>query len=202
MNSQPDYQGAIEHARQQLKVGLSAELTYHSFEHTFEDVLLAVERLAKLSRIDGHDLQLLRVAAAFHDTGYISTRVEHEIAGIRIVAQVLPDFGFGDRQIDLIIGMILATRLPQSPRTFLEEIIADADLDSLGREDFFERSEALRKELAAFGHFIPKDQWYPQQRNFLQNHTYFTAAARNLRDATKDRHIATLEKWIAEQRKD
>lgn len=202
MKIQADYTGAIEYARQQLKNGLSAELTYHSFEHTFEDVLPAVERLAEFSGIDGSDLQLLRVAAAFHDTGYISTRIEHEIAGVRISAQVLPGFGLSDREIDLIIGMIMATRLPQSPRTFLEELIADADLDSLGREDFFERSEALRKELAAFGHFIPKDQWYPQQSNFLQNHTYFTSAAQELREATKQTHIKTLKKWIAEKRKD
>ena len=199
MKTQPDYDGAITYAREKLDNGLSAELTYHSFDHTFFDVLKAVERLAEICQVDGQDLQLLRVAAAFHDTGYISTRVEHEIAGIRIAAQVLPDFGFEDKQIDLVIGMILATRLPQSPRTFLEELIADADLDSLGRDDFFIRSEALRKELAAFGHFTPRDQWYRQQRSFLQGHAYFTAAARALREPTKQKHIQTLEGWIAEQ---
>ena len=35
-----------------------------------------------------------------------------------------------------------ATKIPQTPLTKLEEIICDADLDYLGREDFFEISRS------------------------------------------------------------
>lgn len=77
------------------------------------------------------------MAAAFHDIGSIHRAQGHEIASTRGVAPNLPSFGFDAPAIAGIMEMILATRLPQSPHTFLEEILADADLDSLGWDDFY-----------------------------------------------------------------
>ena len=94
------------------------------------------------------------------------------------------------------MGMIMATRLPQSPRTLLEEIIADADLDVLGRSDFFSRNEALRQELANRGQEIGRKQWAEGQLAFLISHAYFTPAAKMLRDEMKQRHIAELRKML------
>ena len=85
--------------------------------------------------------------------------------------------------------MIMATRLPQSPVNLLEEILADADLDSLGREDFWVRSQALRDEIAAFGTNSTDLEWYQGQFNFLTSHRYFTAEARLLRNVQKKKNV-------------
>ena len=133
------------------------------------------------------------IAAAFHDIGFTEHYGNHEIAGARIAAQVLSDYGFTACDIEAIIGMIIATRLPQSPRNLLEEIIADADLDVLGRTDFWSRNEALRQELANMGQKIALKQWYEGQAAFLKSHNYFTPAARMLRDEMKKQHISMLD---------
>jgi hypothetical protein len=40
----------------------------------------------------------------------------------------------------------------------LEEILADADLDVLGRDDFFSRGQALRAEREALGKMVSDEQ--------------------------------------------
>jgi uncharacterized protein len=98
----------------------------------------------------------------------------------------------------MIAGMIMATQLPQSPHDLLEEIMADADLDVLGRDDFFPRHDALRAELAASGEPMTDGQWYGRQLKFIQAHRYWTAAARTLRDARKQENIAAMTRLLAQ----
>ena len=70
--------------------------------------------------------------------------------------------------------------------------MCDADLDSLGREDYLETSFNLRMELAEHGTRIPLPAWYWRQHHFLRQHTYFTEVAHALRDAGKGKNVALL----------
>ncbi len=195
--SQPDYAGAITHALERLRTELPADLLYHSVWHTEHDVMPSALRLARLTDHVGEaDLHLLEVAAAYHDLGFVEQAQNHEMISARIAAQTLPALAFNSRQIECIMGMILATRLPQSPRTVLEQILADADLDVLGREDFFPRNADLLQESIRLGRPFTQEEWNRQQLNFLQQHTYFTTAARALRDTGKQQHIAALQREL------
>ena len=156
-----------------------------------------VKRLANLEGVDGEDLLILETAACYHDIGFVEQREGHEQVSIRIAEEVLPDFGYTPEQLNAITGIILATRMPQNPHTRSQAIIADADLDSLGRLDYWERSLLLRDELANFGLPIPMSDWCQRQRIFLTEHHYFTAAARQLRDAQKQRNLAALLEFIS-----
>ncbi len=196
MSTMPEFERATEYALNRLHSELSPALTYHSYWHTISDVMPAAERLSHIVGISDADERLVRVAAAFHDIGYINAFDEHELASINVVKQVLPEFGFSPEQVDQIVGMILATRLPQSPKNLLEQILADSDLDVLGRDDFFERGEHLRQELVALGRLSSTEQWNRRQLDFLKRHRYFTPQAIALRQATKQAHIATLEERL------
>ena len=189
----PDCAGAMRYALGRLERELAPELTYHNLWHTAEDVLPAVRRLVALMGVSPEDVRLLEIGAAYHDIGYVLQRQEHERAGAEIAAQVLPECGFVSEQVAAVQGMILATRLPQSPRTPLEEILADADLDVLGREDSFARSQALRAELASYGAPVGETDWYCRRLKFLREHHYFTSAARSLRGEGERRNIAMVE---------
>jgi uncharacterized protein len=194
--SPPNAAGAIAHALARLTAELSPELTYHNLGHTQADVIPGVARLTGLSALAADEAQLLEVAAAYHDIGFIHVRVEHERVSVRIAAETLPAYGFSPRQIERIAGMIRATRLPQSPHDPLEEILADADLDVLGREDFFERNEQLRLELNTVSPPVNQRDWWSAQIRFLQGHAYFTPAARALRQAAKVRNMLILQQRL------
>lgn len=190
--SGPDIEQACAYALQRLAHELSPKLFFHSLAHTRDDVVPAALRLAELSGIDRQDMLLLRTAACYHDLGFIERRDGHEEVSVRIAAAVLPMFGYSSEQAACVIGMIRATKLPQSPANLLEQLMADADLDSLGRADFFERNQALRDEMAAFNHVMSDSIWYRNQLTFLQSHHYWTPAATALRAETKKLHIAEL----------
>jgi uncharacterized protein len=196
--AQPDFENARRYALERLEHNLSPAYLYHSLAHTRDEVAPAVERLASLEHVAEDALLLLRTAAYYHDIGLVRQRASHEAAGVQIAAVTLPSFGYSRAQIRLISGMIMATQLPQNPRNHLEQLLADADLDVLGRLDFLPRNQALRAEMTAFGATTSDMQWYRQQLHFMRTHHYWTAAARALRDAQKRHNCAALQRLIEE----
>ena len=104
--------------------------------------------------------------------------------------------GYTEKQIDVISRIILATQFPHTPKTNLEEIMCDADLDNLGREDFYEKSELLRRELGAQGVAKSPRQWYEGLLPFLEQHRYFTQAARQLRQERKEQYMREIKELL------
>jgi predicted metal-dependent HD superfamily phosphohydrolase len=191
-----DVDGAVAWALDRLRTDLSPDLIYHNLWHTEHDVIPAARRLAHHSDRSKEESDLLQVAAAFHDVGFVEVYEGHEQRGAQMAGEVLPRHGFSAQQVAAVQGMILATALPQSPQNSLEALLADADLDVLGRDDFFERNQALREELLLRGEEIPLEEWYAAQLRFLQEHSYFTPAARALRLATKEANMARLKQLL------
>ena len=189
---------ASQYARNRLERELPPGLFYHRPAHTIEDVVPAVQRLAPAEGVQGESLLLLQTAAWFHDLGFIEARAGHEAISARIAAEVLPGFGYSAAQLQIILGIIKATVLPQSPVTILEQIMADADLDVLGREDYMRINGELRRELSFFGQESTDVEWYVGQLEFLGAHKYFTASAHSLRDAGKLKNVADVERILAE----
>ncbi len=195
----PNLTLAMQYARQRLRE-LSPRLTYHSLWHTWHDVLPAVDRLIMLEYISGEDALLLRTAAVYHDIGFVVQVADHEMIGAQIATYILPRLGYTLQQVERVYSMIMATRLPQSPKNLPEQIMADADLDVLGRDDFWPRNKALRSECSTLGKRITDMKWCACQLEFLQSHQYFTASARALRDLQKQRNIAFLRGRLAKSK--
>lgn len=196
----PDLASATRYALERLDRELPPERCYHSIGHTRDDVAVMTARLAALSNLTGMGLLLLQTAAYYHDIGFVASHVDHEEAGVAIAALTLPAFGYSPAHIRRVAALIRATRLPQRPRSLPARIIADADLDVLGRDDFMARNQALRRELASYGKLFSDEAWYSQQLSFLQRHRYWTAAARDLRDATKRRNAEQIAALLARAR--
>jgi uncharacterized protein len=191
-----NFEGARAYALQRLERELPAALTYHSLAHTRDDVAPATLRLAAIAGVSGEQCMLLHTAAYYHDIGFVLQRADHEMIGTQIAAETLPSFGYSPEQVEIIQGMIMATKLPQSPRTMLEQLMADADLDALGRTDFIIRNQALRDELAAYGAHWDDLGWCREQLYFLEAHHYWTDAARQVRGVQKRRNVELIVEMI------
>jgi uncharacterized protein len=179
-----------------LATELSPTLYYHGLHHVL-DVVEAADRLACAECItDADSLDLLTTAALFHDVGFISTYKGHEEAGCAYVGRVLPGFGYNPEQISAICGMILATRIPQTPRTKLEEILCDADLDYLGRDDFEPIAHSLYNELKARDMVTNELAWNRIQVSFLSSHHYWTPTAIATRQTVKEQHLQALKTLV------
>jgi predicted metal-dependent HD superfamily phosphohydrolase len=194
--SEPNLEGAIAYALNRLHAELPPEMTYHRLEHTRDEVIPAAMRLAQLAGLSNADAALLKVGAAFHDLGFTENPVEHELCSARIAGQMLPAFGFDSRSIERVIGMIMATRLPQSPRHLIERLLTDADLDGLGREDYFARAQDLLAERRAYGRAVTEEQWWREQLAFLSEHRYWTSYAQCLRGEGKARNLKLVQERL------
>ncbi|MGE5248786.1 MAG: phosphohydrolase [Bacteroidota bacterium] len=194
----PDFEQAREYAVRRLEQELSPGLYYHGLIHTRDDIVPAAESLAGGEGIQDDELLLLLTAAWFHDIGFVEVRAGHEAVGARIASEVLPGFGYDASQVETIQAIIMATVIPQSPVTLLEEIMADADLDVLGRDDFMLRNNNLRRELAFFGQEFTDAQWLSAQLKFVESHVYFTKTARARGDAGQARNTADLRRRLEE----
>jgi predicted metal-dependent HD superfamily phosphohydrolase len=190
------FQKAKSYINARLRKELPPHLSYHSVAHV-KDVYAAAERLAAAEGVTGEDLTLLLTAVMYHDCGFMVASKEHEKIGCDIARESLPAFGYTAEQIERVCGMIMATRIPQTPTNLLEEIIADADLDYLGREDFWTIGNKLFTELQMYGIIQTEDEWNALQVKFLEQHHYFTKTAKDTRKEKKDGYVAILKEGFA-----
>lgn len=187
-----EFKEAKKYILNRLKTELPRHLSYHSVEHV-KDVFEASKSIAKQEGIKGEDLKLLLTAALYHDSGFLISQKDHEKISSDIAREHLPRFGYNTEQIERICGMIMATKIPQAPKNQLEEIICDADLDYLGRDDFFKIGDKLFSELNIYGMINTEDEWNQLQVRFLENHHYFTKTALSSRKESKDQHLAAIK---------
>ncbi|MDB5149108.1 MAG: phosphohydrolase [Mucilaginibacter sp.] len=183
---------ACNYILNKLKTELPNHLHYHNVGHTKDVYTVAVE-LARLEEIIESEKQLLFTAACFHDTGFLERAVGHEIVSCRLATQILPDFGYKPNEIDRVCSIIMATKIPQQPKNHTEEILSDADLDYLGRDDFQFISDKLFSELSLLGVVSSYREWNQIQVAFMENHRYFTKTARALREAKKDENLKQIK---------
>jgi uncharacterized protein len=196
MAIKPDFEKAKKYVLDRLEHDLPPGLTYHCLGHTRNEVVPAADRLAGLEKVSDDDHLLLLTGAYFHDLGFIRQRQGHESVSIQLAEQTLPGFGYSQADIAVIRGIIQATHLPQSPTTLLEKIMADADMDDLGHEDFWKRSSDLRRELDYYGSKFTDVDWYTYQLQLMKSHNYFTDSERKLREPLKHQHMLEVAQLL------
>ena len=190
-----DPQAAKAYILAKLRHELPETRAYHSLEHTL-DVYASAIGIAEAENITGDDLVLLKIAALYHDSGFTEQDDDHENASCAIVRRVLPTMGFSATQVATICDMILSTCIPQSPATVLEQILCDADLDYLGRNDFIPIGNKLFQEMRTFGVLSTEREWQELQLKFLVQHRYFTHTNRSLREPVKQEHLENVRQWL------
>jgi len=193
-----DYNGAKKHIIAKLIKELPANLYYHSIDHTL-DVLKAVETICSMDKITKEeDLIILKTAALFHDSGYIVKYCNNEVASVQIVCESLPEFGYSLKHIERISKLILSTEVPRKPKNIFEKILCDADLDYLGRDDFYMIGIRLLREWNENDIPTTLKEWYIQEVYFLQQHEYFTKSAIKLRQKKMKEHLYELKELAGE----
>lgn len=192
-----DYRAAKQFILSKLRAELSDKLYYHGVHHTL-DVLKMATEISSGENVGGHELLLVKTAALFHDCGFVKNKhAGHEHEGCLIAMDALPKYGYSSRDVEVICGMIMATKIPQSPNNLLEEIICDADLDYLGRDDFYTIGDSLFEELQAY-HLLQGEQaWNRLQVSFLTAHAFHTRTNKLLREPVKQKHLEQLKGLVA-----
>lgn len=192
-----NYRKAERHIMKILQAELSPNLHYHGIHHT-NDVVEAAERLAIMEGVLDEDIFVLKSAATYHDAGFVEQYDKNEHIGARMAEEILPLYGYTEAQVNTVKELIYATIIPHDPKNRLQQIICDADLDYLGRDDFHQIADNLRRELRDHGKINSDRMWDEIQVKFLTAHKYFTKSAIKLRQAKKEKHIEEIKAKLVE----
>ncbi len=178
-----------------MKKEMPDNLFFHDLKHTI-DVYTQVELIARAENVPEENILLLRTAALFHDFGYIYNYNHAQEQSKEIAKELLSQYHYTEQQINDILDIIDATKMPVNPKNHLEKIICDANLSYFGRVDFAITTENLFKEEKAHNKNKNRKAWYQQQIEFIKKHDYYTNTAKIIRDIKKDEQIKILQKSI------
>jgi len=177
-----------------LNEKLDSQLYYHNIDHTldvYNNALIFTEK----EKLSFEEQSLVLTAALFHDSGMLKSYDHHEDASAEIAKLTLPDFDYSKEEIRGICKIILASKPDVTPETNCEKILKDADLNYLGRKDYFIIAQKLRLEwdIKNINTFSLKE-WYEFQINYLKNHKFYTKSAVELREEQKIKNLKEIER--------
>ncbi|MGK0139725.1 MAG: putative metal-dependent HD superfamily phosphohydrolase [Algoriphagus sp.] len=152
---------------------INPDLFYHNLVHTAQ-VTKNTTWLANEIGLTPRQRFVVIASTWFHDIGYLSSNaLGHEEHGAIEALEFLEEM---DQDIlEDIKGCIMATKMPQAPKSILEKIICDADLFHLGTFDFPAKNMLMRKEYNRLNKkTISKKDWRKESLKLLKNHIFHT----------------------------
>lgn len=197
----PLIESVQDHITKYFSENLPEVNVYHNLFHT-KAVVDEVNVIAKAENMKDEDLEILNVAAWFHDIGYVQKCVGHEEISIGYARKFLEQQNLSPDKINTVLNCILATKVPQSPKNKLEEILCDADLHHLGTKKFEEFGDMLRLEIEKrTGKVFSDVEWLEKSVNFYNQHKFFTDYAKTEYETQKQLNLMKLEKRLKKARK-
>jgi predicted metal-dependent HD superfamily phosphohydrolase len=186
------------HVEHLFQTRANEQLVYHNLTHTEHVVKHAVE-IGNFYQLSDRDFFIVQCASWFHDVGYLDGYEQHEKKGAEAAGIFLRGIGVDEESIQEIQGCIMATKMPQSPKNLLQQIVCDADLYHLGSEDFKERNKMMRKEtIAVWQKEIDKNLWRLGTLQLLESHHYHTQYCIDKLTARKNKTMRSLKTQIQE----
>ena len=142
-------------------------------------------------------MEILIIAGWFHDTGYLFTVKNHEEKSVEIATEFLIMNNYPSDRITRVNNCIMATKISKDLNTVMEFVIRDADLISLGKNDFYEKNNLLKEEMELRGKKkISNEIWIKRSIKFLSSHSFLTEYAKNKFDNQLKENILMLKKEL------
>jgi exopolyphosphatase/pppGpp-phosphohydrolase len=192
-----------------LEGDLPETLCYHAPAHT-ADVFSEVILFAAYDNRSDKEIELLSIAAAFHDVGFIVRPMRNEKIGASLARNVMRRAGdYSEDQMFIVETMINDTELKptrdgntleQRASSELSGYLLDADVSNFGRDDFISKSSLVLAEITGKGRdalaILETKAFMEKTLKLLERHKWNTPAARALRQRKKEANIERLRKLL------
>jgi len=150
-----------------------------------------VELLATAEKLPDEDFINLKLASVFLLTGYISDYEKPMEASLRLVEEILPEFGFSNENVESTSKIIKASYTEQY-NDLASKIMHDAKYDYLGRVDYLKLTDKLLRERTEYGKHTDGKTWIESQKKLLAEHEFLTATAKLLRSVSVEEQLSGL----------
>ncbi|TXK70598.1 HD domain-containing protein [Mesonia sp. HuA40] len=189
-------QKAYNHCFRILKESRCNFLDFHNCQHT-QEVYNIVKTIGTYEKLDKDELEIVLLAALFHDTGNTQTFQGHEMLSAHKASCFLNQNKYPKTGIEKLTNCILGTKMPQQPKTILEKVLCDADLAHLGSTDFQEKNKCLRLEWHnQLNLSFTTKEWLELNCSFLENHTYFTSFGKKFLEPQKQKNMIKIKNLL------
>ena len=179
-----------------LTTKLSQDFKYHNLNHT-AIVVEGAMAIGKGENVTDEEMEILLIAAWFHDTGYVHTKLDHKDESARIATEFLKQATASDDFILKVSRCIMATKEGAVPKEMLHKIIRDADMFHLSKQEYKHFAENLRAEMALLYDKNYTDlEWQHSNLTFLANHQYYTRYAKESFFESKENIKKKIRKTI------
>lgn len=170
--------------------------SYHTLEHT-KDVVEKAVLIGASEGLTAEEMDVLRIAAWFHDTGYVKTYQGHEAESTIIADNFLTHQNVDPEFIKKVSACILATTYPQNAVYLTDKILCDADLMHLGEENYFELAAKLFQEQKNAGiRKMSKAVFEKESVKLFEEHSFYTDYCKNTLEETKAKNLEQLKERI------
>jgi predicted metal-dependent HD superfamily phosphohydrolase len=169
---------------------------FHNYDHT-QDVVNGVITIGQRSNLSADEMESALIAAWLHDLGYENGSKNHEEVSAQKARELLESIGAPQKKITEVTEAILATRMPQQPKSLVSKVLCDADLFHLATEQCIEKSNMLREEWKALGtKDMSNDEWTNATLQFMESHTYHTPYGQTVLEQGKQKNIKKIKKAL------
>lgn len=165
---------------------------YHNIRHT-RDVVDAVKEIGIHEGLTDEELEACIAAAWLHDIGHKVAPEDHEQRAIAMAGELFNHIRTPVGTITMVTNAILATRMPQKPRSLVEQVLCDADLAYLASPRFRDIGNLLRAEMALGGRRFTEEEWRDFNLDFIRNHQYHTTYGQQVMEANKQKNAKRLQ---------
>ena len=164
---------------------LPKDRVFHNLHHTI-NVMQGALKIGKAEGLSEEELEVVMLAAWFHDTGHIKTYTGHELVSMDIAREWLQGEGYPEDRTQQVLRCIEVTTMPQRPQTTMEAVMCDADLYHLSFNTYDHYQEMLREEWRReLGIEVSDEDWNEQNAAFLNSHSYFTNYGKEVLECRK-----------------
>lgn len=167
---------------------------FHNLEHTIETVDAAKEIAGHLG-VNKADLEILLIAAWFHDTGHTETYKGHEEMSCQIAREFLENESYPEKKIEHVIKLIQTTKREKEPTNQMEAILRDADISHLGHKRSIKKGGQLREEWRLIlNKKFTDEEWYELEKSFYTNTKFYSSYAVEKFDERRIKNLNKLER--------
>ncbi|MBU2527301.1 MAG: HD domain-containing protein [Bacteroidetes bacterium] len=184
-----------------LKKKLPDNFIYHNYTHTQRVVKSLCEIIEHTEGLTEDQIEVLKIAAWFHDTGYTKGCENHETSSVELAKEFLESQSYPKEKTEAVCRCIMDTRFDVCPTDLLGKIMRDADASHFAKDYYEEASEFLRLEYKLQGkeNYSVKNWRKLNIKLLSQDHEYYTDYAIRNWTPLKEKNLLNL---LEKQKKD
>lgn len=165
--------------------------------HTYDRAMLVkanAEKIGEHENLSKEEMDILRICASFHETGYVNSSKNHIEESINIASIFLSEQKVDQPAIVHISDIIRATKMPYSPKDKIAEVLCDASMMYIAGDDALEQIDLLYDENAIQKPDFKKRQVF--EKGCIESftgHSYFTEFGKSFLQPRKEAALKRID---------